>query len=112
MTVRFRNPWVDPRVLTVRPADTEAYLRKHGWQEVESGSPHWKRFLSPLGGDREAVLVPVRVDDDSLMNLLVECLGKVAAWEGRYAGELLNELLSPPATPTNGTPRSDPAVHH
>ncbi len=103
MTARFRNPWVDPRVLDVRPADAEAYLRDRGWQEAESAVPHAKRFLSPAGGaEREAVLVPDAVDDGPLLNLLVECVGKVAAWEQRYAGDVLNELLSVPAAPANG----------
>jgi hypothetical protein len=33
------------------------------------------------------------MDDGPLLNLLVECIGKVAAWEGRHAGDVLNELL-------------------
>ena len=107
MTTRFRNPWIDPRVLDVRPSDAEAYLRSHGWKEAVSDNAHWKRFLSPSNGNQEAVLVPVAVDDDSLLNLLVECIGKVAAWEGRYAGELLSELLAVPSgTHANGTSTS------
>lgn len=112
MTVRFRNPWIDPRVLDVRPADAEAYLRRRGWQEVESGSPHWKRFLAPATGEREAVLLPGATADESLANLLVECVGKVAAWEGRYAGELLNDLLAgSPDAPANGAPSHTGARH-
>jgi hypothetical protein len=45
MTFTFRNPWVDPRVLDVRLADAEAYLRDRGWQEADSSMPHVKRFL-------------------------------------------------------------------
>jgi hypothetical protein len=110
VTVRFRNPWVDPRVLDVRPADAEAYLRDHGWSEAQSAVPGAKRFLSPARGtEREAVLVPEALDDGPLLNLLVECVGKVAAWEGRYAGDVLNELLGIPATtPTNGHPAGKP----
>lgn len=103
MTTRFRNPWIDPRVLYLRPADAEAYLRTRGWREVDSPSPHWKRFLSPPDEVSEAVLVPVALDDDALINLLVECVGKVASHEGRYAGDLLSELLATPAR-TNGVP--------
>jgi hypothetical protein len=109
MTARFRNPWVDPRVLDVRPADAEAYLRDRGWQEADSSVPRTKRFLSPVRGtEREAVLVPEVVDDGPLLNLLVECVGKVAAWEQRYAGEVLNELLSVPSAPANGHPAGTP----
>jgi hypothetical protein len=106
--IRFHNPWIDPRVLNVRPADAEAYLRNHGWQEVESGNPQWKRFLSPASSDREAVLLPNTTNDEALLNLLVECVGKVAAWEGRFAGELLNELL----TNTSGVQSNGAATSH
>jgi hypothetical protein len=110
VTISFRNPWVDPRVLDVRPADAEAYLRDHGWQEVDSAMPRAKRFLSPArGSEREAVLVPETVDDGPLLNLLVECVGKVARWEDRYAGEVLNELLGTPVpAPSNGHPAGTP----
>jgi hypothetical protein len=84
MIIRFRDPWVDPRVLGVRLADAEAYLRDRGWQEADSSLPRVKRFLSPTrGSDREAVFVPEAMDDGPLLNLLIECVGKVAAWEGR-----------------------------
>jgi hypothetical protein len=113
VTVPFRNPWIDPRVLDVRPADAEAYLRNHGWQEVESGNPQWKRFLSPVSSNREAVLLPSATTDESLVNLLVECVGKVAAWEGRFAGELLNELLPvAPGVQSNGAATSHTGTHH
>lgn len=104
MTIQFRNPWVDPRVTGVRPADLEAYLHDHGWQEASSAIPGVKRFLSePRDATREAVLVPEAVDDGQLLNLLVECLGTVAAWEGRYAGDVLNDLLGVTANAeTNG----------
>jgi hypothetical protein len=94
----------------VRPANAEAYLRDHGWQESDSAVPSAKRFLSPARGtDRESVMVPEVLDDGPLLNLLVECVGKVAAWEGRYAGEVLNELLGTPSTaPTNGHPAGKP----
>ncbi len=110
MTIRFRNPWVDPRVLDVRPADAEAYLRDRGWQEADSAMSHVKRFISPpRGADREAVYVPETLDDGPLLNLLVECIGKVATWEGRYAGDVLNELLGIPAvSATNGHPARTP----
>ena len=113
MTIRFRNPWIDPRVLDVQPADAEAYLRTRGWEEAESGNPHWKRFLSPTGRDREAVLLPTATPDDALVNLLVECVGKIAAWEGRFAGELLNELLAGPSgIRSNGAPASHTGASH
>ncbi|MBN9119757.1 MAG: hypothetical protein J0I06_11470 [Planctomycetes bacterium] len=112
MTIRFRNPWIDPRVLDVRPADAEVYLRNHGWQEAESNSAQWKRFLAPASGAREAVLLPSATTDESLVHLLVECVGKVAAWEGRYAGELLNELLAGSTdVPSNG-PASHTGARH
>jgi hypothetical protein len=111
VTTRFRNPWVDPRVLDLRPAEVEAYLRRHGWQEADSAVPQTKRFLSPVrGSDREAVLVPGAVDDGPLANLLVECVGKLAAWEDRYAGEVLNDLLGTPSgVPSNGAASPRPA---
>jgi hypothetical protein len=94
----------------VRPADAETYLRNHGWQEVESGNPQWKRFLSPADGDREAVILPATTTDEALVNLLVECVGKVAAWEGRFAGEVLDDLLPVGAAiPSNGATASHTA---
>ncbi len=111
MSIRFRNPWVDPRVLTLSPSKVRAYLERHGWQEADSAIPGTQRFLSPLQDqNRLAVLVPATTDDDALVNLLVECVGKVAGWEERYAGDLLDDLLGRTvAPPTNGAPNPHPA---
>ena len=112
MTFRFRNPWVDPRVLDVRPSEAESYLRTRGWQEVDSGNALWKRFVSPQQGEREVVLVPAALGDEALVNLLVECVGKIAAVEGRYAGDVLDDLLSAPSPDTNGVPGQTPVTRH
>jgi hypothetical protein len=110
MTVRFRNPWVDPRVLDVQPAELESYLRGHGWQEAEAPGHHTKRFLSPpAAGDRTAVLVPTARDDGPLLNQMVECVGAVAGWEGRYAGDLLDDLLGAATAARNGTAGAHPS---
>lgn len=94
MSVRFRNPWIDPRVVDVRPVDVQAYLHDRGWEEARGEMPGVKRFLSaPRDDGRIAVLVPETTDDGPSLNLLVECVGKVAAWEGRFAGDVLSDLL-------------------
>lgn len=30
--MKFRNPWIDPRILQVRPEAVRAYLLTHGWE--------------------------------------------------------------------------------
>jgi hypothetical protein len=30
--MKFHNPWIDPRILQVRPDAVKAYLLAHGWE--------------------------------------------------------------------------------
>src|SRR5205085_10031601 len=31
-TMKFRNPWIDPRIVQARPESARAYLLCHGWK--------------------------------------------------------------------------------
>jgi hypothetical protein len=32
--MKFRNPWIDPRITEARPDDAQAYLTGRGWKLV------------------------------------------------------------------------------
>ena len=36
--MNFRNPWIDPRIVQLGPADAKAYLIRHGWRSLGPAS--------------------------------------------------------------------------
>ena len=57
--MKFRNPWIDPRVVQVRPAAAQAYLRAHGWMVLPAEQPNLLSFRGGDGGEDG----PMREDD-------------------------------------------------
>ena len=64
--MRFRNPWIDPRILQVRPEAVQAYLLSHGWQYLgPAAMPDMLMFDTPQPRrDKANLLLPLRLDDD------------------------------------------------
>jgi hypothetical protein len=94
--MNFRDPWVDPRVLLVRPADAQRYLLVRGWRLLgpSGGNPDLILFDGPGTGEgRPLVPVPVHTDQGADVQRLVELLAELARFEGRYVGDILTDIL-------------------
>src|SRR5947209_3614263 len=115
--MKFRNPWIDPRVVQVRSIAAQAYLREHGWKLLATEQPNLLPFTGPSGGDPSpTVRVPVREQARDYPQRIIELITDLALAEGRYAVEVLNDILqqatAEPAS-TNGPPvpgKTEPAT--
>jgi hypothetical protein len=96
--MRFRNPWIDPRVSQARPEDAQAYLARQGWELVGPASdPQLLRY--EIKGDENAptVFVPVRVDSGPGLQWMIDLVADLARFEGRWAVDVLADILREPA---------------
>jgi hypothetical protein len=92
--MKLRNPWIDPRVAEVRSAAAQAYLRAHAWQPLPVEQANLLPFTKGSGEDEAAVLqVPVLEQARDYPQRIVEFITDLALAEGRYAVEVLNDLL-------------------
>jgi len=105
MTGRFRNPWIDRRVLRVRPIDAIAYMRFHGWEQVPTANEHFQMFAGPVasGGERITQPVPIIQDTGEYVQRIIELITNIAIIEDRPAIEVLDEMLGVSAPSANGT---------
>jgi hypothetical protein len=91
--MKFRNPWIDPRVADLRPEVVQVYLAQHGWKEVgPAENPNLLRYETT---DPEAptLFLPRRTDNGAALQWMIELIGTLALWQGRYAAELLSDVL-------------------
>jgi hypothetical protein len=93
--MRFQNnPWIDPRIVQIKPSDAELYLRHHGWIPVDSSNPHMKAFASSANPeDASVVCVPQLEQATDYAQRTVEFVGDLATIEDRYAGDVLSDIL-------------------
>ena len=100
--MRFRNPWIDPRIVHVRPEDAKAYLVRRGWKAVgPAANPLLEMFEGPGNGDdAPTVLVPLQLDQGPLLQRMIDLVGELAQVENRWAVAILDDiLLHTPAEP-------------
>ncbi len=93
--MKFRNPWIDPRIADLRPAGARAYLLHRGWKSLgPAENPVLEMFEAPaVADDTPTVLVPLQVDEGPLLQRMIELVGDLARLEDRWAVEVLNDLL-------------------
>lgn len=94
--MKLRNPWIDPRVVQVRPTSARAYLLGHGWQALPIDQPNLLPFASPRGEEDPVVLVPLREKGRDYPQRVIELVTDLALAENRYAVEVLNDILKYP----------------
>jgi hypothetical protein len=96
--MKFRNPWIDPRILQLRPEAVQAYLLSHGWEYLGPAMvPELLMFDTPEPrGEKPNVLLPLKLDDGALVQRMIELVGDVAVHEDRWAVEVLDEMLRQP----------------
>jgi hypothetical protein len=105
----FRNPWIDPRIVQVRSAAVQIYLRARGWKPLPAEQPNLLPFQE--GSDAEesrTVHVPLLEQARDYPQRMIELVTELALAEGRYAVDVLNDLLQQGAA--EAVPASGPAL--
>jgi hypothetical protein len=104
--MKFRNPWIDPRIMQVCPNAVRAYLLSHGWEYLGPAAvPDFLMFDTPEPrGDKPNVLLPLKMEHGPQVQRMVELVGDVALYEDRWAVDVLNDMLrqSVDPAPANG----------
>lgn len=92
--MKFRNPWIDPRVVEVRSHAAQTYLVHHGWKPLAADQANLLPFAGPKAGKNPPIVrVPVREQARDYTQRVIELVTDLAVAEGRYAVEVLDELL-------------------
>ncbi len=113
--MKFRNPWIDPRVVKVRSQAAQAYLLQHGWKRLPADQPSLLPFAGPKAGKNPPIVrVPLREQARDYSQRVIELVTDLALAEGRYAVEVLDEILQeefPADTVAANGPRVKSKVH-
>jgi hypothetical protein len=94
--MKFRNPWIDPRVTQVRSETVQSYLTRNGWKLLGPATdPHLLRFERAADSDNDPTLfVPIHSQQiGSSLDRMIECIADLARFEDRWAGAILGEIL-------------------
>jgi hypothetical protein len=104
--MKFRNPWIDPRILQVPPQAVQAYLLGHGWEYLGPADlPDLLMFDTPQPrGDKPNVLLPLKLEHGDQVQRMIELVADVALHENRWAVDVLNDMFrqAVEAVPSNG----------
>ena len=112
MTGKFRNPWIDRRVLHVRSAAALEYMRRHGWDPVPGPNANFQMFAGPVADSGRRITHPVPLFEDTgeYVQRIIELITNVALLEDRTAVEVLEEMLGVTAPSGNGAVNGKPAA--
>jgi hypothetical protein len=103
--MKFRNPWIDPRVAQVRPEDAQTYLTRHGWTLIGPAS-NSELLRYEIEGNEQAptVFVPIRADSGAAQQGMIDLIADLACFEDRWAVDVLHDILrqSAEAVAANG----------
>lgn len=104
--VKFHNRWIDPRITQVRPEAAQAYLLGHGWKLLGPAvNPLMLMFEAPgEGEDVPTVLLPLKTDEGSLLQRMIDLVADLSRFEDRWAVDVLTDVLRQPSesVPANG----------
>jgi hypothetical protein len=114
MTIKFRDPWVDPRVAGVTYDAFRDYLVARGWQQRDRTVPYRDAFENDEPGKGDLIQLPLREDEGTPEFVAQVCwvLEMLAKIEGRWVGPILDDVLrgAPPLpAQVNGAPNTVPA---
>lgn len=105
--VKFHNRWIDPRITQVRPNAAQSYLLSRGWKLLGPAiNPLMLMFESPHGdADAVTVLLPLRIDEGSLLQRMIDLVADLSRFEDRWAVDVLSDILrqSSESIPTDGS---------
>jgi hypothetical protein len=112
--MKFRNAWIDPRIVQARPEEARAYLARQGWKLVGPASnPELLRYEIEGNESAPTLFVPIRVDAGPGLQWMIDLVADLAHFEDRWAVDVLNDMLRPtadgmaangPATAAKGEP--------
>jgi hypothetical protein len=103
--MKFRNPWIDPRVCQVRPEAAQAYLTRRGWKPLPDAEPNFREFEPPAAGeDAQVPRLPLLEQGRDYTQRVIELITQLALAEGRYAVEVLDDILARGPSAGNGAP--------
>jgi|SRR5208283_4140671 len=101
--MKFRNPWIDPRIAQVRPENVQAYLTGHGWKLVGPASnPNLLRYEVEGKLDAPTLFVPIQVDEGPALQWMIDLVADLARHEDRWAVDVVSDILPQAPRPTNG----------
>jgi hypothetical protein len=91
------SPWIDPRIRSVRPADAQAYLRRHGWKLQPFPQSQIQVFEGPADDAGEPIIqvVPLSEKASDYLQSIMDLVTALAAIEDRPAVDVLNDILQP-----------------
>jgi hypothetical protein len=99
--------WIDPRLNSVRVADIENYLLRNGWTRVDPDRPLTLVFREPGdAGDPLYQFVPAVEDVPDYRSRLFDLVSALAVIEGRFAAEVIDDILARRPPPANGPSRA------
>lgn len=109
--MKFRNPWIDPRIIQARPEDAQAYLKQHGWKLVGPATdPSLLRYEIEGDDNTPTLFVPIRTDSGSGLQWMIDLVADLARIENRWAVDVLHDMLRQPADATAANGPSVPAM--
>jgi hypothetical protein len=93
--MKIHNPWIDPRIEQVCPEEARKYLLRCGWKLIgPANNLALTLYEGPGGGENvPAVLLPSQAADGAMLQRMIDLIAAVAAFEGRYAGDVLTDML-------------------
>ncbi len=95
------NPWIDPRVDSVRAVDAQSYMLRHGWTPRPFPRPEVLIFQGPLADDGELIelVVPAEEGASDYGQCIISLITSLATLEDRPAVAVLDEMLGQAALP-------------
>jgi hypothetical protein len=106
--MRFRNPWIHPRVDELRIEHARAYLLQRGWKELPQ-----EGYLIPFDGpfpeeENVVVFMPTLEAARDFTLRTIELITDIAKAEGRYANDVVLDMLDAIVAPPNHVVDSQP----
>ncbi len=96
--MKFRNAWIDPRIVQLRPEDAQVYLTRKGWKLIGPAiNPDLLRYEIQGDASVPMVFVPIWVDEGAGLQWMIDLVADLARFEDRWAVEVLNDMLRPAA---------------
>ncbi len=90
------DPWIDPRLSGVRPAEVRSYLARQGWALKSYPRPELLVFEGPSDDDGKPIVqvLPASQEAADYAQRLLELITALALIEGRPASAVLDDILA------------------
>lgn len=96
--MKFRNPWIDPRIADARLEDAQAYLSRRGWKlSGPASNPELLRYDREEDEKAPTLFVPMRVESGPGLGWMIDLVADLARYEDRWAVAVLSDILQQPA---------------